>query len=217
MTIVEHNRGCEDGKPTRDLLVSTALRLFAEHGIDAVSLAQINRSAGQRNATASHYHFGGKSGLLQAIFDKHRSRVNKVRETMLAQLPDRATAHQVVSVLVLPLAEQVRDTDGGGHYLQFLAQLMNHSGQSGARLDQHDSGVLFEQQRRFKEILSPLAEDLQSLRMDFVVAMVFNSLARYASQVEQQGLDEPRHVLIIEQLVAAAVGALLSVESVTQS
>lgn len=197
-------------KPTRELLVSTALRLFAEHGIDAVSLAEINRAAGQRNATATHYHFGGKAGLVQAIFDKHRARVNRIREGMLAALPEQASPAQVVAVLIVPLAEQVRDTDGGEHYLQFLAQLMNQSGLSSAELDRHDSEVLRAQQRRFEEVLAPLPEALRPLRLDFVVAMVFNSLARYAREVALNGLDEARHAVLVDQLVAAAVGALLS-------
>jgi AcrR family transcriptional regulator len=197
-------------KPTRELLVSTALRLFAEHGIDAVSLAEINRAAGQRNATATHYHFGGKAGLVQAIFDKHRARVNRIREGMLAALPEQASPAQVVAVLIVPLAEQVRDTDGGEHYLQFLAQLMNQSGLSSAELDRHDSEVLRAQQRRFEEVLAPLPEALRPLRLDFVVAMVFNSLARYAREVALNGLDEARHTVLVDQLVAAAVGALLS-------
>jgi AcrR family transcriptional regulator len=197
-------------KPTRELLVSTALRLFAEQGIDAVSLAEINRAAGQRNATAIHYHFGGKAGLMQAIFDKHRARVNRIREGMLAALPEQASSAQVVAVLIVPLAEQVRDTDGGEHYLQFLAQLMNQSGLSSAELDRHDSEVLRAQQRRFEEVLALLPAALRPLRMDFVVAMVFNSLARYAREVALNGLDEARHAVLVDQLVAAAVGALLS-------
>lgn len=197
-------------KPTRELLVSTALRLFAEHGIDAVSLAEINRAAGQRNATATHYHFGGKAGLVQAIFDKHRARVNRIREGMLAALPEQASPAQVVAVLIVPLAEQVRDTDGGEHYLQFLAQLMNQSGLSSAELDRHESEVLRAQQRRFEEVLAPLPAAVRPLRMDFVVAMVFNSLARYAREVALNGLDEARHDVLVDQLVAAAVGALLS-------
>lgn len=193
---------------TRERLVSTALQLFAECGLDGVSLAEINRAAGQRNATASHYHFGGKDGLIQAIFDKHRSRVNLVREAMLVELPERASVEQLVPILVVPLAEQVRDEDGGIHYLQFLAQLMNLVGQNRREFDRHDSAVLREQQRRFEEVLADLGEDVQHLRMDFVIAMVFNSLARYAGEVAREGLDEPRHALVVEQLVAATVGAL---------
>lgn len=194
---------------TREALLYTAVQLFAERGLDNVSLAEINRAAGQRNATAAHYHFGGKAGLLQAIFDKHRPRVDALRKTQLDKLPANAELEDVIPVLIVPLAEQVRDADGGSHYLQFLAQLMNRldpEGQTG--LDQHDSAVLAEQARRFRGVLSHLPGKLAALRMRFVVTMIFNSLAHYADLVSVEGLDEARHAQTIDELVKASVGAL---------
>ena len=44
---------------TRTQLMRAAERLFAERGIEVVSLREINRAAAQRNATALQYHFGG--------------------------------------------------------------------------------------------------------------------------------------------------------------
>ena len=48
-------------------LIETAERLFAEKGIDNVSLREINRAAGQKNVAALHYHFGTRESLLEAI------------------------------------------------------------------------------------------------------------------------------------------------------
>src|SRR3546814_3777931 len=45
---------------TRARLVGTAERLFADRGIESVTLAEINIAAGQRNKNATHYHFGDK-------------------------------------------------------------------------------------------------------------------------------------------------------------
>ena len=194
---------------TQDILVSTAVQLFAERGLDGVSLAEINRSAGQRNATALHYHFGGKDGLVQAIFDKHTERVNALREDMLRELPKSAGLADVVAVLIVPLAEQVRDPDGGIHYLQFLAQLMNNPALSrGGGMDRRDSPVLREQSRHFEAVLAGVPKEIRSLRMDFAVAMIFNSLAAYAADVAKRGLVEKRHKLVLQQLIAAAVGVL---------
>lgn len=197
-----------DATATREVLVATAVQLFAEHGLDGVSLAEINRAAGQRNATALHYHFGGKQGLVQAIFDKHSERVNSLRESMLAALPEKAALRDVVGVLVVPLAEQVRDPDGGIHYIQFLAQLMNNPRIPPGSLDRRDSPILKEQLRRFETALAAMPKKLRELRMTFVVAMIFNSLAGYAAGVARNGWQEARHRLVIEELIAASVGAL---------
>jgi len=206
--VAEGARNRNDAAATREALVATAVQLFAERGLDGVSLAEINRAAGQRNATALHYHFGGKEGLVQAIFDKHSARVNALRETLLDDLPESAPLPEVVGVLVLPLAEQVRDADGGIHYLQFLAQLMNNPRVPRNSHDRRDSPVLAEQLRRFEVALASMASDQRELRMEFVIAMIFNSLAGYAAEVGRKGWKEKRHQQVVGQLIAAAVGAL---------
>ena len=55
---------------TRTRLLDVAEQLFAEHGIDAVSLSQILETAGQRNKSAIYYHFGSKAGLIAAIAER---------------------------------------------------------------------------------------------------------------------------------------------------
>lgn len=197
-----------NSEQTRQLLLTTATRLFAEHGLDGVSLAEINRAAGQRNATALHYHFGGKHGLVQAIFDKHTERVSRLRWAMLEQLPQSAAIGAVVPVLIEPLAQQVLDEDGGAHYLQFLAQLMNNPDLVLGEMDHHSSRVLAEQQRRFQHALAHVPEQIRSLRVNFALLMTFNSLASYAAQVQKTGFDAARHELLVEQLVAAAIAVL---------
>jgi AcrR family transcriptional regulator len=56
---------------TRDKLLRAALHLFARQGLD-VPLRDINELAGQRNASALHYHFGGRPELVRAIIDRYR-------------------------------------------------------------------------------------------------------------------------------------------------
>ena len=60
-----------DTETTRDKLLRAALHLFARQGLD-VPLRDINELAGQRNASALHYHFGGRPELLRAIIDRYR-------------------------------------------------------------------------------------------------------------------------------------------------
>lgn len=53
---------------TRALLLSAAADLFAEHGIDAVSVDAVAEAAG-RTSGAVYAHFGSKQGLLLALLD----------------------------------------------------------------------------------------------------------------------------------------------------
>ena len=46
----------------RERLLLVAVRLFAERGVEAVSMRTINSEAGTKNKSAVHYHFGSKAG-----------------------------------------------------------------------------------------------------------------------------------------------------------
>src|SRR5687768_8084123 len=65
--------GNASGRATRELLVRTAEQLFAERGIDAVSLREIGQVAGQGNNAAIQYHFGDREALVLAIFEYRSS------------------------------------------------------------------------------------------------------------------------------------------------
>src|ERR687892_231101 len=55
---------------TAERLIAAAESLFATHGIDGVSLREINRAAGARNASALQYHFGDRGpAYLQIMAD----------------------------------------------------------------------------------------------------------------------------------------------------
>ena len=59
-----------DGHDSRTDLIVTAIRLFAEQGIAAVSVRAVNRAAGLA-AAAVHYHFGSKDALLDEAVAFH--------------------------------------------------------------------------------------------------------------------------------------------------
>ncbi|MGH9018068.1 MAG: TetR/AcrR family transcriptional regulator [Acidimicrobiales bacterium] len=54
---------------TRERLLTAAAALFAEHGIDAVSVDAVAEAAG-RTSGAVYDHFGSKQGLLLALLDE---------------------------------------------------------------------------------------------------------------------------------------------------
>jgi len=53
---------------TRQRIIETSLRLFAEHGFKGVSVRDISAAAGVNVASVS-YHFGSKQGLYRTIFE----------------------------------------------------------------------------------------------------------------------------------------------------
>ena len=71
---------------TRARILRTAEKLFAQHGIDQTSIRLINQTAGQRNSSATQYHFGDKKGLIAAIFEYRMEIINARRLNMLEEL-----------------------------------------------------------------------------------------------------------------------------------
>jgi AcrR family transcriptional regulator len=115
------------GQDTRSQLIAAAERLFAERGVDGVSLNEINRDAGQRNASALQYHFSDRAGLLRAVIDKHGRDVDARRDVLLSQYRDSGSEdlRALAAVLVLPLSAKLSDLDGGREYLRIVAELVN--------------------------------------------------------------------------------------------
>ncbi len=114
---------------TREALILAGERLFAELGIDGVSLRQINTATGQRNSSAAHYHFGSKEALIHAIYSYRMERVNRRRLTMLDELLADGEEKNVAAILetiVYPIVEEIHESEGGSNYIRFLAQVMGH-------------------------------------------------------------------------------------------
>jgi AcrR family transcriptional regulator len=100
------SEGSVDGRSTRDKLLDAATMLFAERGVRSVALAEIVREAGQRNASAVHYHLGTRDDVLLAVLQRHvpvlRQRRLELLEQAQAGRPDdvRAAAEAVVRPVV---------------------------------------------------------------------------------------------------------------------
>lgn len=110
-------------EPAREALIAVAERLFAERGVDAVTVRDVVTAAEQRNSSAVQYHFGNKAGLLQAILDPHQDRLDTRRAEMLDELGERPTLDELIEVLVRPLASLL-ESESGRHYIRIRAQLV---------------------------------------------------------------------------------------------
>jgi len=114
---------------TREQLILAGERLFAEQGIDNVSLRQINAEAGQRNSSASHYHFGSKQSLVTAISEYRFGHLNARRNAMLAALPptdEPRSVRTLIEILVYPIVEEIDSSEGGDNFIRFMSQVLGH-------------------------------------------------------------------------------------------
>jgi AcrR family transcriptional regulator len=199
---------------TRAKIVAAAEQLFAERGLDGVSLAEINIASEQRNRNAVQYHFGNKQALLQAIFDKHAADVQQHRREILdgIQSSSSFSLDDLVSALVLPVAEKLNDLDGGEAYVRINAQMALHS--SDRFFPQQQIADSDDQQQRLAQLLHQRLRHLDNsvleLRLVLAVDLMFHTLADLAERRQQSADNSPlTHTpLVVSQLIDSVTALL---------
>jgi AcrR family transcriptional regulator len=109
---------------TREAILTAAERLYAEHGVFAVSNRQVSEAAGQGNNAAVGYHFGTKTDLVRAIEERRRAPIEQLRERMVTQTDESTDLRGWVSCLVRPLTDHLAELGNPTWYARFAAQAM---------------------------------------------------------------------------------------------
>ena len=114
----------ERANGTREAILTAAEKLFAEHGVYAVSNRQVSEAAGQGNNAAVGYHFGTKTDLVREIEHRHRVPIERLREQMVAEAGDSDELRDWVGCLVRPLTDHLAELGNPTWYARFAAQAM---------------------------------------------------------------------------------------------
>lgn len=110
-------------------ILDSAEECFALHGYEAASLREITRKA-RVNLAAAHYHLGNKQTLYALVFARRLRPLNELRlaglEKAEAAAPDRVVPlAQVMEIMLRPVFELGRSTDGGRHFLRVLGRSLS--------------------------------------------------------------------------------------------
>lgn len=195
----------------RNLIISTAEQLFGQHGIDGVSLNEINKAAGQRNTSALHYHFGSKMGLLEAIMCEHYEGIEAKLNLALDKLEAKTDLEwrDIIAAITQPYIDKL-DDERGVSYLRIMAQLLNVStdfvvkGRIGREdVARHRIFQLFKREKL------QLAKPVRDIRMILYSTLLFHSLAAYSRfQAAEQENPMGDKQLFSNNLVDSLVGVL---------
>ncbi len=189
----------KDTLATRKRIIDTAEALFAERGVESTSLLEIAKAAGQKNRSALQYHFTNKEGLLDAVLDKHAQDISDVRTLMLDRLEQRGdySLYELIEALVLPMASQLDNKDGGRAFLKIHSQLMTTETYSELRERRDKNNT--DTQRLLAMTLPFLnTQDQESVSARFLLAgcLLVHGLAAYLVQTDNINRGAFLHTLV---------------------
>ena len=196
---------------TRQRLLLTALHLYAEEGLDAVSLRRISAAAGSRNSAAMHYHFRNKPGVIQAlvelIADELASHANQIRE-LEGEASDLRSAFRNT---LRPLAELPQRQLWGSDAIRFLSRVLSENNADIAAVVNPVYEPFWRRvDNRLALLLPEIPDEVRRLRLMFMSVNVFHGIAEVAS-LSHTPLGDLSHFdnnTLLDHLVDFLIGGL---------
>ncbi len=173
---------------------AVALKLFAERGIDGVTVRQIAEAAGQKNHAAILYHFGSKDMLVRELLIDGARAIDVRRNAWLDRANAAGGPHTVVEVMEI-LVETSVDPDPpawGECYNRFLVglQLSNRTLFIDALAGRWNVGY----QRCLEEVrrlMAHVPRDLLNQRLVFMGGALSGILAGRETELADRSREHP--------------------------
>ena len=180
--------------PAPQHLKAVALKLFAERGIDGVTVRQIAEAAGQKNHAAITYHFGSKEALIRQLVVDGAQAIDARRNAALDRAKAAGGPHSVLEVMEI-LVETSIDPDPpswGECYNRFVVglQLSNRALFMDALEGRWNSGY----QRCLEEVRRLMAHcpgDLLNQRLVFMGGAIGGILPGRETELSDRSREHP--------------------------
>ncbi|WP_016745042.1 TetR/AcrR family transcriptional regulator [Rhizorhabdus wittichii] len=192
-------------------LILAAERHFALHGFEGTPLSVIHNAAGQKNASATHYHFGSRNGLIEAILEYRMAPLNERRAERMVELDGLSGTHDLRSLMVawiMPLAEELQYRPEGNHYLRFLDRLRRGPSKPFAER-------IMSLQSEYRHLLDLIDQQLSHVpprirqsRLGIAAEQIVSALAALEADLPTSGPDHPYPALAINSLIDYITGGL---------
>ncbi|MGN9837066.1 TetR/AcrR family transcriptional regulator [Nonomuraea sp. H19] len=212
VTVAGRTARAERVSATREQILTAAERLFAEHGVYAVSNRQVSEAAGQGNNAAVGYHFGTKADLARAIVRKHAEPVERARERMLAEIGDSTDVRDLVACVIRPSTEHLAALGNPTWYARFAAQVLTDPTLRGIMIDEAlNSPTLREIIDRLNRGLPELPPEVRTERSHMASQLMLHMCAE-RERALADGLPTPRSSWhdVATGLIDAIVGIWLA-------
>ncbi|GLY71007.1 TetR/AcrR family transcriptional regulator [Amycolatopsis taiwanensis] len=192
-------------------ILLAAERLFAERGIDGVSLREIGSASGHRNNSAVQYHFGTKDSLLASLYELRMAPLNERRKAVLRKIRKdgrQGDLRALVEAYVLPLAESVSEAEESSWYARFANRyVLSRKSFPESFRDGFASGV-YALHRMIAACLEELSVPVRQERIRQLQLLVVGVLADLERRRDEEQLSPEDAQRTVAELVETAVALL---------
>lgn len=206
------------GDPTRERLKTAAQHLFAERGIDGVSIRDIVAAAGARNGASIHYYFRTKEALIQELVLEGAQRIDLRRNAALDALEREGGPRSVAEVarLLVETSIEPAQPEGPGaarlsSYIRFINAVQVHHRQLflDALLGRWNSGYL-RCLHHLQRLLADVPPGILSQRLIFMSIYLGSTLAARETALEHTSRSDRlwRTPWALDNLVDSLCGLL---------
>lgn len=119
-----------NGGDTRKRIKAAASRLFANRGVDGVSVRDIVIESGQKNGGSLHYYFRSKETLVRELVADGAKLIDERRNRMLDEIESRKrlpNLREIIAILLWPAMDPEPDPEHPATYIRFITALRtNH-------------------------------------------------------------------------------------------
>ena len=172
---------------TKQRILDSAERLFAEYGFAGVSLRAIISDA-KVNLAAIHYHYRSKEALFDAVILRRLEPINRERLELLDAL-ERGNSHptleQVLEAFLAPAFRVGADPNGGQTFVRLIGRIFSEEMSLFSHVIKRHFGVVLE---RFIRALQAAAPELPTSevlwRMLFLAGALGHALRSCGQNLE---------------------------------
>lgn len=203
------------GPATKSKLKAAAQRLFAERGVNGVSVRDIVAAAGLRNSASLNYYFGSKEELVRELIIEGARRTDEARNRALDNMEADGGPTCIADVIRLMIdtnigvnPEIVGPTEG---YMRFitLLQLSDRELFMDA-LEQRWNSAYLRCQDHLRRLLSCMPPEVVNRRLVFMSLFMNSALSSREAALESDAQTGKlwKQTGLLEQLTDCIVGLL---------
>lgn len=166
---------------TKEQIVDTAEELFAEQGIDGVSLRAITQAA-DVNLASVNYHFGSKEGLVRAVFARRIGAVNRERIALLDAAESEAgdgplAVEKILYAMFSPAIRLSQDPAKGRRFMRMCGRFYAEpAGYLEGVFEEEFAELIQRMDRAFHRAMPGLPEKDLQWRVNFSVGVMVHTM-----------------------------------------